>query len=430
MSYEKPKIAFFGHFGCTNLGNESTLLAILHNLRRLLPDAEFGCICTGPEDVAKAYGITTVRSRTLVAKRRELQNPLARWAQKLFIGIPIELYRWFKDLSTLRGTDALIVAGTGLLTDAYTLFDWGPYEVFRWAVIAKLCRCKLFFLSVGAGPIYSSAGRFFVKRALYLADFRSYRDESTQKYLKLIGFPAENDPVFPDLVFSLPESVVPRGNGNRARRPVVGLGVMLHAGKYSVERPTEAIQAYYLETLVELAKWLLAHEYNIRLLIGDLVDSPVLRDFKSLLKDRGVTYEGERLIDEPIASIEDLLSQLATTDFVVATRFHNILLSVLLNKPVIAISFHHKCASLMSQMGLAQYCQDINNLKADKLTEQFCRLQLHASYVKETMRTKVVAFQDALDKQYQTIFTEMFPNKQIAIQHAIARENLGSNLRR
>jgi|SRR6516225_3197928 len=40
-----------------------------------------------------------------------------------------------------------------------------------------------------------------------------------------------------------------------------------------------------------------------------------------------------------------------------------------LHKPVIAISFHHKCTSLMSDMGLAEYCHDINHMNAGRLIQ-------------------------------------------------------------
>jgi polysaccharide pyruvyl transferase WcaK-like protein len=70
----------------------------------------------------------------------------------------------------------LVVPGTGLLTDAYGLLSWGPYNMFKWSLAAKLRCCKLVFVSVGAGPIYSALGRWLVKSALSLADFRSYRD--------------------------------------------------------------------------------------------------------------------------------------------------------------------------------------------------------------------------------------------------------------
>jgi polysaccharide pyruvyl transferase WcaK-like protein len=407
MSRGQPKIAFFGHFGLTNFGNESTLRAILHHLRGLSPNAVFNCICTGPDAVTTTYNMTAVAIRKYVVKPWALHNPVARLARKLVVGVPSEVYRWLRAVKTLWGTDALIIPGTGLLTDYYSLLNWGPYDLFRWSVAAKLCHCELFFVSVGAGPLYTRAGRFFVKAALSLADFRSYRDESTLRYLKGISFPTDNDPVYPDLAFGLPESIMPRVHESRERRLVVGLGLMEYAGKYSVERPTSAVYSAYLKTLVEFVKWLLAHEYDVRLLIGDLVDAPVKREFRSVLKEQSVTYNEERIIDEPAASVDDLLSQLAATDLIVATRFHNVLLALLLNKPVIAISFHHKCASLMTQMGLSEYCQDINDLNADRLIEQFCRLEKNAASLRPMIRLKAEECRKALDEQYNLIFQHL-----------------------
>jgi polysaccharide pyruvyl transferase WcaK-like protein len=260
---------------------------------------------------------------------------------------------------------------------------------------------------VGAGPLYGRAGRFLVKTALSLADFRSYRDESSRRCLEGIGFRAGKDPVYPDLAFSLPESMVPRGHDSEGRRPVVGLGLMEYAGRISVERPTTSVYSAYLEALVEFTEWLFAHGYDIRLLIGDYVDKHVTQEFKSLLKKRSVMYGEERIIDEPITSVDDLLKQLAATDVVVATRFHNVLLALLLNKPVIAISFHHKCASLMSQMGLSEYCQDINRLSSVRLIEQFSQLRQSSDGVKRMIMEEVKACRDALDEQYGVILRKI-----------------------
>jgi len=405
----QPKVSFFGNFGGGNLGNESTLQAILYHLRRRVPDAEVTCICTSPETVAADYNIAALQISGIVVKPWTLRNPLARLVRKLFIGIPSELYRWLKGLMTLRGTDVLIIPGTGLLTDAFSLFGWGPYNMFKWSVIAKLCRCKLFFVSVGAGPIYSRLGRYLVKSALSLADFRSYRDGSTVQYLKSVGFRADNDPVYPDLAFSLPEALIPHDDTKERRRSVVGLGLMHYVGRYSVERPSNVFYSAYFENLAIFVEWLLAHEYDVRLLIGDVVDRPVVQEFISLLRERLLLADQAHVIDEPVLSVEQLLSQLAGTDMVVATRFHNILLALLVNKPVISISFHHKCLSLMSQMGLSEYSQDMNDLKADRLIELFCQLEKNAGSLKPMIRQKTEGCRKALDDQYNLIFQDLGP---------------------
>jgi polysaccharide pyruvyl transferase WcaK-like protein len=151
-------------------------------------------------------------------------------------------------------------------------------------------------------------------------------------------------------------------------------------------------------------KWLLAHEYDIRLLVGDGCDRPVIQEFRALLTMRLKTYDEERIIDAPVSSVEQLLSQLASTDLVVATRFHNVLMALLLYKPVISISFHHKCASLMSEMGLAEYCHDINHMNADRLIEQFQDVERNAEKLKPLIRQKVEQSRKALDEQYSLIF--------------------------
>ncbi len=406
----KAKIAFFGHFGRGNWGNESTLQATLCCLRRLAPDAEFMCICTGPDTVARTYSITAVPSRTFSAERRTPHNRLIRSARRLVVGVPRELRQWIGSLKTLRGTDALVVPGTGLLNDVDTFLSWGPYDMFRWSVAARLCRCKVLFVSVGAGPLDSHAGRFLVKSALSLADFRSYRDESTQQYLEGIGFRAGHDPLYPDLAFSLSEDLAPERNDSWKPRPVVGIGLMKYAGEYGFEKPTRVVYTAYLRTLVDFVEWLLLRGYDARLLIGDVVDRPAVQEFRSLLDERPVTQEAGRVIDEPIESVEGLLRQLVATDLVVATRFHNVLLALLLNKPVIAISFHHKCTSLMSQMGLSEYCQDIDRLSTSRLFGQFSELEQNAGDVKRMVAEIVGAKRDALAEQYGIILERIWPD--------------------
>jgi lipopolysaccharide biosynthesis glycosyltransferase/polysaccharide pyruvyl transferase WcaK-like protein len=407
------KIAFFGYFGRHNFGNEATLLAIHSNLRRVVPNADFDfvCICNGPEVVAADYNMTGLLSRDYVVKPWKSQNLLPRLARKILVGIPSEFWRWVQSVKALSGTDALIVPGTGLLTDAYTMLGWGPYDLLRWTVGAKLARCKLLFVSVGAGPIYSRAGRAFLKTALWLADFRSYRDVSSRQYLKGAGFPVEKDPIYPDLAFSLLGTALPRTQKNKGGRTVVGLGLMEYGGKYSVESRTDGSNRPYLEQLAEFVTWLLGQRYDVRFLVGDAGEWWVVGELKALIKERLLGDSEGRIIDDPIDSLESLLRQLAATDLVVATRFHNVLLSLLLEKPTIAISFHDKCSSLMSEMGMAQYCEDINDVKAQTLIEKFRRLQQNADSIKQTLQQKVEARRKALDEQYEIIVRTVWPER-------------------
>ena len=398
------KVSLFGHFGSPNPGNESTLIAILARLRSLYPDGEFRCVCTNPQAALARYGIDAIPITTRTARGWDRDVPLARRVPMAFVQAGAELGQYARAFRELKQTDMLIVSGTGLVTDAYGLSDWGPYSQFKWVVMAKLRRCKVLFVGVGAGPIYRPLGQLLVKATLSMADYRSYRDEASRDYLRAIGFRSEHDPVYPDLVFGLPEAFLPLDPPRSVpHRRIVGLGLMEYAGKYSVADPRAETYTAYLESLAVFARWLLDHDCDIRLLLGDW-DTSVIDEFRSAVEAQLGRYPEERIIEPPSTSVQDILAEIAASDVVVATRFHNVLFSMLLNKPVMAISFHHKCSSLMRQMALSEYCHDINQMDADELIGQFEKLERSEEAVKRTIARGTAEARAAVDQQYDLLF--------------------------
>ena len=328
--------------------------------------------------------------------------------RKIFVGIPVELYRWFCVIKRLMGTHMLIMTGTGMLSDC----GIGPlglhYDILRWSLVSKLCRCKLLFVSVGAGPIRHPLARFFVKAALKLADYRSYRDCFSKEYLKSIGFDAEDDAVCPDLAFSLPECMLPDDQDDDDKRAPVGVGLITHNVQRSPSDDIEQIYREYTKKMARFIGWLVEHNRTVRVLTGDVVyDTRVRNDVRTMLSQSGLSYEKSNIIDEPAGSFEELLSQLATTKVVVASRFHNLLLALMLAKPALAISFHEKDDSLMTAVGLQEFCQDIRNLDVSRLIEQFVRLEEDADRVREEIRRKTKRYRWELDNQYSRIFEEI-----------------------
>lgn len=412
----KPKkIAFFGLFGQQNLGNESTLQAIMYNARRYMPDVEVKCICTGPEDVSLIYNISAFPISYRYAKGFKSKvgaghkNPLMRLLQKVFIRVPMELLHWLKALKTLKGSHMFIVAGAGLLSDYDTRPLGRPYDIFKWSIIAKLCRCKLLFVSVGAGPICHPLTRWFIKSALALADYRSYRDSFSKQSIDSIGFETNSDRVYPDLAFSLPRTMIPEHNKRDIQRPVIGVGLKDYYGVLGQSQDGgEARYRDFVSKLGTFVTWLVEHKYTVGVLIGDaLYDSRVKQDLLILLEKRGLKYEDGQIINEPISSLEELLSQLAATDVVVSPRFHNILLALMLCKPVISLSYHEKFESVMAEVGLAGYCQDIDHLDIEKLIKQFMDLQKNSKNLKPYIKLKTEEFCKALDEQYSIIFNDL-----------------------
>jgi polysaccharide pyruvyl transferase WcaK-like protein len=397
------KVVFFGHFDGTNFGNESCLQSTLYHLHQRQPEAQVICICSDPQITADTYHIQALPFSGVFRKRWTPKGPMTRLARKIGLALK-EPYQWTKCIRNLHGADIMVIPGTGLLTDAYGLRGWGPYGLLKWSLIAKASGCKVALLSVGAGPIQSIVGKWCIKLILSLADFRSYRDISSVRCLEKVGLARDDEAIFPDLAFSLPECMIPRCTRAEGNRPVVGLGVMDYSGAYHAGRPADPAFLEYLETLVESSGWLLARGYDIRLLSGDLVDSDARRAFRRLLEERLPAHDRDRIIDEPVASVRDVLSHIASTDFVLATRFHNIVFGFLCRKPVISISFHHKCESLMAMMGMSDYCLQMRGLRAEQLIDALRRLEANAHTLRHSIRSNLTALQETLDQQYDVLF--------------------------
>jgi polysaccharide pyruvyl transferase WcaK-like protein len=434
----RPKIALFGNFGTGNLGNEATLQAMVYNLRRYLPTAEISCVCPAPENAASEHHISAVpiraslpgsrRSRGLktddglsggsngsylgsaIERHRRFQismplGPLLQICARPFL----ETYRWFKGVAELRGSDLLIMTGTGMVGD-FAISPFGlHYDIFRWAVIAKLCRCKLLFISIGGGPVSHPVSRAFIKMALLLADYRSYRDLSSKEHLEAIGVNVTNDAVYPDLAFSLPDATAPAAYDPAPGRGVIGVGVMNYYGRSGNDN---TIYCDYIARLAAFVIGLLKLKYTVRVLIGDAVwDQGARQDLRAALAQRGLRYKDCGIIDEPASSVDQLFSQLSMVDVVVSCRFHNLVLALILGKPVLAISYHDKFQPLMDSVGLGEFCQDIEHLDANALIEKVIVLKEDALSIRQRIACDVTSFRDALDEQYHRLPTILLQHR-------------------
>jgi polysaccharide pyruvyl transferase WcaK-like protein len=399
---QPEKIALFGHFGTTNHGQEATLLAIVSRLRSLLPNSELCCICSFPNNVAMALKIETAPHTVRSVRIWDRRVPLGRRVRMAPIGVWEEGREYVRAWHTLKNVDTFIIPGSNILTDGVVFSGWGPYGLFKWSLIAKLRGCKVMFVSVGAGPVLTAPGKALLRSSFALADYRSFRDAPSSRAVSRSRFLTKGDRIYPDLVLGLPPPE-PATALARESRPVVGLGLMEYQARVSVANPRGHTYERYLESLAVFARWLVDHGYDIRLLLGD-ADTGAIDDFRDALSTRFGPTILERVTYRSTDSVEDLLSELSATDFVVATRFHNVLMSMLLDKPVISVSFHHKCSALMRQMGLSQYSHDISQIESETLIAQFQDLVAHADEVRMLIRQRLEASRRELEEQYELLF--------------------------
>jgi polysaccharide pyruvyl transferase WcaK-like protein len=160
--------------------------------------------------------------------------------------------------------------------------------------------------------------------------------------------------------------------------------------------------------MCDFVEWLIAHDYQIRILQGDAKHDVTARaDLKSRLEQRGICYEKAGIFDEGSSSVEELLDQIAQVDLIVSPRFHNLLLGLMMSIPAISISYDPKNDALLEGVGLGKYRQDLFELDVQLLIQHFKELQERIQEVKPTIRGKASEYRRQLDEQYDLIFSHL-----------------------
>ncbi len=396
-----PRIGLFGIFGAGNAGNDGSLEAMLLFLNAARPQDEIVCICTNPAQVRRSLGV-----RALPIGSQQPLSPIQRTRMVLFGRIAHELRNFVRAYSICRTLDALIFPGTGILDDFGESPFGVPAALLGWCLAAKLAGARVSFVSVGAGPIHHPVSRFFMKRAMKLADYRSYRDVTSKAFIAGIGLDPDKDGIFPDLVFALPApqtGLIPPA----ARTRTVGIGIMNYHGWRNNPKKGESVYRAYIGKMATFTAWILDQGYSVRILTGDAVDRKAVADLMAALAPMEAGSRSGSIVAEPIANLHELMREIAMTDFVVASRFHNIVCSLKLCRPALSISYSNKNDDLMADMGLAEYCQSIEGLDVGKLMEQFLDLEAQGDLHRTALSRMNTIYQSRLHLQNVALVSQL-----------------------
>jgi len=110
-----------------------------------------------------------------------------------------------------------------------------------------------------------------------------------------------------------------------------------------------------------------------------------------------------------VSSLHDLMEEISETDVVIATRFHNIVCALKMEKPVISLGYSAKNDVLLAEMGLDEYCQHVDTFDVEVLIAQFEKSIIETQKIKKAIHAGNLAFMEQLNLQDKRLLSEIFP---------------------
>lgn len=358
------KIGLLGQFGSGNSGNDGSLEAMLVFLRRACPDAALLCICSNPAAIRDRFSLEVSGLRGGGAFTR----PFLRWFDAALLHFPGRLAALVSILRVAGGINVMIIPGTGILDDFQeTPFGW-PFIVFWWCLAARLHGARIAFTSIGAGPIRGTLSRWFLKSAVRMADYRSYRDDFSLRYVQGLGIDTSSDHRFPDLAFGLREPTHPQ-NDNGPRPVTIGIGVMRYRGWERNHANAEAIYRTYVNKIAVLANRLLDAGHDVRLFMGDTSDTQAINDVREILTLPTGARKGH-LSGTYTVSLQEVMEEVLKADIAIVSRYHNLLCTLKIGRPALSLGYAEKNDELMAEFGRAMFCQHIETFDVEQVLRQ------------------------------------------------------------
>ncbi|TCO52067.1 polysaccharide pyruvyl transferase WcaK-like protein [Kribbella antiqua] len=400
---DQVRVGLFGRFGSGNVGNDASLEAILQYLKAERPDAVLDGLFSEPERVAARFGLPATRLSWLRTSKRSRSRLLHAGLTMARIGLGA-LVDAGRTAAWVRRHDVVIVPGMGLLESDLPQRPWEfPYSLLLLSAAGKLFGTKVALVSVGATVVRQRLTGRMLATAARLAYYRSFRDEQSLDAARRMGMAHEGDQVYPDLVFALPTP--PVGPGPTG---VVGVGVMAYRGTPTDRHRADRILAEYTEKMTQFVRSLTGAGHKVRLLIGDANDEPVALEILADARSRRSGPGELPVVFEPFSTVDELMAQLGTVDSVVGTRFHTVLVALMLGKPTVAIGYGRKHVELMNQMGVGDWVQNIRDLDVELLERQVAALATERDRIIRTLTEREAANRAWLGEQFAELTAVLF----------------------
>ena len=461
------KVGLFDHMGFGNLGDAAIQDAFIANIRRRLPGVKLFAFSLHPADTRRRHGIPSYpirwsfpeghdSSETRAADFKldgasRLKSFFQRRRGLYSVAKPVhDFFQEARHLSRcyrlVKSLDVLIMSGGGQLCELYGNL---PYNVFKFCALARLSNTPVFMVGVGADLLKRPINKFFARWAVRLANYVSFRSDESQALVRSLGVRTATH-VCPDPAYALePEKYLEAENrgslaSKEARALFLKMGLNVHKdlsrdwGKALSDtssrptgpretpgrrvginpigycdprrwpKPDDAAYSQYIDKLDHFTSWLLAHNYTVEFFSSDLAgDIFAMEDLKNKLRARHASPQPLRVAFRPLPTLPELLRQMSTFDYVVTSRYHGVIFSHLLGKPVIALSYLPKITDLMRKIGHEEYALEVGDFDTEALVHTFQSLVHNGPGLRMLFQRTSAAYAEALRVEFDRVLLSL-----------------------
>jgi polysaccharide pyruvyl transferase WcaK-like protein len=387
-------IALLDHMGLGNLGDAAILEAFVQNIRTRIPTATLIAFSANVNDTRERHGLDCYPIRQRYASRLSRYMP-ARLAH--FIAELVHLVQAYK---TVKRLDLLVIAGGGQLCDLW--YDQ-PYNIFKFCFLAKLAKVPVHIIGVGADRLHSRRGRIFARWAISLADYVCFRDTQSEALIRTLGC-REQIHVCPDPAYAFRSSKEDLLVSHTNMLTTIGVNPMGFCDSRMWPRADASVYNCYLDKLLTFIQSVLDQGYDIELFSSDAgVDIYAIEDIVNRVRAELPDETQRRVTHHIVTTLDQLFAQMSMCSVIVTPKFHGVVFSQMLQKPVIALSYMPKINYLMERTGFAEYCLDIEHFTVEELEKAFHKsvleqptLEARCREVREAFRRELVSEFDRL----------------------------------
>lgn len=316
----KKRFVLSGYFGFKNFGDEAILSVLINKLQQ--DKHRITVISSDPKYTIQSY--KHIRS--------------------------VYTFKIPDIIGAISKSDILISGGGSLLQDVTSLKSLIYYLFIIF--IALLLRKKVIIFAQGIGPINNPIGQFITKSILRHCDYVSVRDDKSKALMDKWGIKADLlcDPIFSTKI----------NTSNKEEIVAVQLRNFRIMSEDFIDRLAQKVSKEFPDKSIEI--------YSFQ----DSIDLEVCQRFQKAIKM--LNSDIKTTLYSNLTN-EEIISKISRAKYMIAMRFHAIIIGLIANSKILAINYDIKVEKLAKEFNLPiidlkkDFKNEFEILKSENLQE-------------------------------------------------------------